>query len=168
MPMELDLGPAACRFRDEVRDWLEANKGEVVVDGDADEERLAFGGLPGLEAWTRKLHEASYMCVAWPEEYGGRGLSGVEVALLNEELARAGVPRITRGMGEWLVGPSIIVRGTDEQKATFLPRIIDGTDRYCQGFSEPEAGSDLAGLKTQGVVDGDELVITGQKARWST
>ena len=86
---------------------------------------------------------------------------------MNEEFARAGVPRVTRGMGEWLVGPSIIVHGTDEQKAYFLPRIIDGTDRYCQGFSEPDAGSDLAGLKTRGVVDGDEVVITGQKV-WTS
>jgi alkylation response protein AidB-like acyl-CoA dehydrogenase len=86
---------------------------------------------------------------------------------MNEEFARAGVPRVTRGMGEWLVGPSIIVWGTDEQKAHFLPRIIDGTDQYCQGFSEPDAGSDLAGLKTRGVVDGDEVVITGQKV-WTS
>jgi alkylation response protein AidB-like acyl-CoA dehydrogenase len=77
------------------------------------------------------------------------------------------VPRVTRGMGEWLVGPSIIVWGDDEQKARFLPRIIDGTDRYCQGFSEPDAGSDLAGLKTRGVVDGDEVVISGQKV-WTS
>jgi alkylation response protein AidB-like acyl-CoA dehydrogenase len=107
------------------------------------------------------------MCVSWPKEFGGRGLTGVEVAVLNEEFARARVPRITRGMGEWLVGPSIIVHGTDEQKAHFLPRIIDGTDRYCQGFSEPDAGSDLAGLKTRGVVDGDEVVVTGQKV-WTS
>jgi hypothetical protein len=107
------------------------------------------------------------MCVSWPKEFGGRGLSGIEVAVMNEEFARVGVPRVTRGMGEWLVGPSIIVWGTDEQKAYFLPRIIDGTDRYCQGFSEPDAGSDLAGLKTRGVVDGDEVIITGQKV-WTS
>ena len=123
--------------------------------------------MPGIREWTAKLHEARLLCVAWPKEYGGRGLTGIEVSVLNDEFARAGVPRVTRGMGEWLVGPSIIVWGTDEQKAYFLPRIIDGTDRYCQGFSEPDAGSDLASLKTRGVVDGDEVVITGQKV-WTS
>jgi alkylation response protein AidB-like acyl-CoA dehydrogenase len=91
----------------------------------------------------------------------------LEVALLNEEFARARVPRITRGMGESLVGPAVIVHGTDEQKERFLPRVVDGTDRYCQGFSEPDAGSDLASLQTRGVVDGDEVVITGQKV-WTS
>jgi alkylation response protein AidB-like acyl-CoA dehydrogenase len=165
MTMELDLGPDARQFRDELRQWLEANRPEELVGMDA--ERASFGNAPGLTEWTQKLSEAGYLCVAWPKEYGGRGLSGVEVAVMNEEFARAGVPRVTRGMGEWLVGPSIIVWGTDEQKAYFLPRIIDGTDRYCQGFSEPDAGSDLASLKTRGVVDGEEVLITGQKV-WTS
>ncbi|HET9610419.1 MAG TPA: acyl-CoA dehydrogenase family protein [Acidimicrobiales bacterium] len=170
MAMQIDLGPEAERFRDELRAWLEANRPDGL-DADAAEpgsaaSRSAAGGAR-LRAWTDTLHEAGYLCVSWPREYGGRGLSGLEVAVMNEEFARAGVPRVTRGMGEWLVGPSIIVHGTDEQKAHFLPRIIDGTDRYCQGFSEPDAGSDLASLKTRGVVDGDEVVITGQKV-WTS
>lgn len=168
MTMEIDLGPEAEKFRDELRQWLEANRPDDL-DPEAG-ERVSFEGPEGLarmREWTKKLYEAGYMCVSWPTEYGGRGLTGVEVAVMNEEFARAGVPRITRGMGEWLVGPSIIVHGTDEQKAHFLPRIIDGTDRYCQGFSEPDAGSDLARLKTRGVVDGDEIVITGQKV-WTS
>jgi alkylation response protein AidB-like acyl-CoA dehydrogenase len=165
MPMEIDLGPDAERFRDELRQWLEANRPEGLDDED---ERAAFMRNPvALTEWTDRLHRAGYLCVAWPKEFGGRGLSGIEVAVMNEEFARAKVVRVSRGMGEWLVGPSIIVHGTDEQKARFLPRIIDGSDRYCQGFSEPEAGSDLAGLKTRGVVDGDELVITGQKV-WTS
>jgi hypothetical protein len=166
MPMEIQLGPAAQRFRDELRQWLEANS-PTDLDDDIDRRRLLMQGGPAITAWTEKLHDAGYLCVGWPKEYGGRGLSGVEVAVLNEEFARARVPRVTRGMGEWLVGPSIIVHGTEEQKSYFLPRIIDGTDRYCQGFSEPDAGSDLAGLKTVGVVDGDEVVITGQKV-WTS
>ncbi|HYZ98054.1 MAG TPA: acyl-CoA dehydrogenase family protein [Acidimicrobiales bacterium] len=163
--MELDLGPDASAFRDEVRGWLEANRPDELVGVEV--EPGAARGNPALEAWAEKLHRAGLMCVAWPKEFGGRGLTGVEVAVLNEEFARAGVPRLTRGMGEGLVGPSIIVWGTDEQKAHFLPRIIDGTDRYCQGFSEPNAGSDLAGLTTRGVVDGDEIVVTGQKV-WTS
>jgi alkylation response protein AidB-like acyl-CoA dehydrogenase len=166
MGMEIDLGPAARAFRDELREWLEANRPDDLLGVDAERAQL-MGGTPAVRAWLDKLRDAGYVCVSWPKEYGGRGLSGVEVAVMNEEFARAGVPRVTRGMGEWLVGPSIIVWGTDEQKAHFLPRIIDGTDRYCQGFSEPDAGSDLAGLKTQGVVDGDEVVITGQKV-WTS
>jgi alkylation response protein AidB-like acyl-CoA dehydrogenase len=165
MTLELDLGPAAQAFRDELRQWLEANRPDELIGIDA--ERASFGNVAGVEGWTRKLADAGYLCVSWPEEYGGRGLTCVEVAVMNEEFARAGVPRITRGMGEWLVGPSIIVWGTDEQKAHFLPRIIDGTDLYCQGFSEPDAGSDLAGLKTRGIVDGEEVVITGQKV-WTS
>jgi alkylation response protein AidB-like acyl-CoA dehydrogenase len=165
MPTELDLGPNARAFRDEVRGWLQANRPEELLGVDADQP--AVQRLPGADAWARRLHEAGLMCVSWPREYGGRGLGGVEVAVLNEEFASAGVPRLTRGMGEWLVGPSIIVWGTDEQKAHFLPRIISGTDRYCQGFSEPDAGSDLASLRTRGVVDGDEVVISGQKV-WTS
>jgi alkylation response protein AidB-like acyl-CoA dehydrogenase len=164
--MKIDLGREAAKFRDELRQWLEANRPDDL-DENIDPRRLMYEGGTAVRAWTDKLHDAGYLCVGWPKEYGGRGLTGVEVAVLNEEFARARIPRVTRGMGEWLVGPSIIVHGTDEQKAYFLPRIIDGTDRYCQGFSEPDAGSDLAGLKTRGVVDGDEVVITGQKV-WTS
>ncbi|MDY7106362.1 MAG: acyl-CoA dehydrogenase family protein [Actinomycetota bacterium] len=165
MAMTVDLGPQAERFRAEVREWLSENRPEGLEDVDLRRPRAI--DQPALDAWTDKLHAAGYLCVAWPKEYGGRGLTGVEVAVMNEEFANAHVPRVTRGMGEWLVGPSIIVHGTDEQKNRFLPRIIDGTDRYCQGFSEPDAGSDLAGLKTRGVVDGEEVVVTGQKV-WTS
>jgi alkylation response protein AidB-like acyl-CoA dehydrogenase len=165
MALELDLGPQARAFRQELRQWLEVNKPEALIG--VETERTLVEDVPGVAEWTEKLHAAGYLCAGWPREYGGRGLSGLEVAAMNEEFAHAGVPRITRGMGEWLVGPSIIVWGTDEQKAHFLPRIVDGTDRYCQGFSEPDAGSDLASLNTRGIVDGDEIVITGQKV-WTS
>ncbi len=167
MTMELDLGPEAKEFRDEVRMFLEANRPEDLAADDENEEAVTFGSTAAAVRWGDVLADAEFMCVSWPKEFGGRGLTGIEVAVLNEEFARAGVPRVTRGMGEWLVGPSIIVHGTDEQKAKFLPRIISGEDRYCQGFSEPDAGSDLAGLKTKGVIDGEEVVITGQKV-WTS
>jgi alkylation response protein AidB-like acyl-CoA dehydrogenase len=163
MAMPIDLGPNANRFREEVREWLRDNR---PADPDAVRSQM-IGGGPEHEEWAARMHEAGLLSVGWPKEYGGRGLSGLEVAVMNDEFARAGVPRVTRGMGEWLVGPSIIVHGTEEQKARFLPGIVDGTDRYCQGFSEPDAGSDLAGLTTRGVVDGDEIVITGQKV-WTS
>jgi len=164
MAIELDLGPNSRRFRDELREWLEANRPEELIGVDP---QPGYLGTVPLDRWAKQLKEAGYICVSWPKEFGGRGLTGVEVAVMNEEFARARVPRATRGMGESLVGPSIIVWGTDEQKAHFLHRIIEGTDRYCQGFSEPDAGSDLAGLKTRGEVDGDEVVITGQKV-WTS
>ena len=156
--MDVDLGPRAAAFRDELRAWLDA-----TVPADRDERRA----LVRSGRWEELLQEQRLICVSWPEDVGGRGLGGLEVAVLNEELAKRRVPRITRGMGETLVGPSIIVHGSDEQKARFLPRIIEGTDRYCQGFSEPDAGSDLASLNTRGVVDGEELVVTGQKV-WTS
>ena len=133
---------------------------------------FAGGGLSGPAAdayrqWSERLLAARLICPQWPEEVGGRGLSGLHMAIVNDEFHRARVPRVSRGMGESLVGPSIIVHGTEEQKAYFLPRIISGEDRYCQGFSEPDHGSDLAGVETRGVVDGDEIVITGQKV-WTS
>lgn len=161
---ELDFGPRVQRFREELRAWLEKNRHDAPVEP---ESPRAARGSAALEAWGEKLRQAGYICITWPEKYGGRGLSGVELAVMNEEFARAGVTRVTRGMGESLVGPAIIVHGNEEQKARLLPRIIAGEDRYCQGFSEPNAGSDLASLQTRGVVDGDEIVTTGQKV-WTS
>jgi len=101
--MEIDLGPEAEKFRDEVRQWLEANAPDSMVG--IDDERAATVDAPPFAEWTQKLSDAGYLCVSWPKEFGGRGLSGSEVAVMNEEFARAGVPRVSRGMGEWLVGP---------------------------------------------------------------
>jgi alkylation response protein AidB-like acyl-CoA dehydrogenase len=162
----IDYGHEADSLRAELRQWLERHAPQSlrgVTVPRRPEGRLA----EDLRSWADRLADAGLVCVAWPREHGGRGWSTPEIAVMEEEFARADVPRVTRGMGEGLVGPSIIVHGTDEQRAYFLPRIIAGTDRYCQGFSEPGAGSDLASLSTRGVVDGDELVITGQKV-WTS
>jgi alkylation response protein AidB-like acyl-CoA dehydrogenase len=154
--VELPAAPRA--WRDELRAWL-----DEVVPKDRDERRAFFAS----GRWEALLLERRLICPAWPAACGGRGLDGLGMIVLETELRRARVRRIQRGMGETLVGPSIIVHGTDEQKERLLPRIIDGTDRYCQGFSEPDAGSDLASLTTRGVVDGDEVVIDGQKV-WTS
>jgi alkylation response protein AidB-like acyl-CoA dehydrogenase len=174
--MELDLGPELEAFRGEIREWIHANRPSGL-------EELADWRSPGMAGsarqigmatehplyaeWDATLAEARLICPQWPEHYGGRGLSSAQLAVLNEEFHRAGLPRVQRGMGESLVGPSIIVHGTDEQRAHFLPRIISGEDRYCQGFSEPNHGSDLAAVETRGLVDGEEIVISGQKV-WTS
>ncbi|HUF34096.1 MAG TPA: acyl-CoA dehydrogenase family protein [Acidimicrobiales bacterium] len=157
---EVDYGPSARAVAAEARAWLEEHAHEAT-------SHVETRGVAPKGAWTQRLREARWLCLGWPPEVGGRGLSGLEAAAVDAEFTRAGVARPTLGMGESLVGPAIIVHGTEEQKAHFLPRILDGTDRYCQGFSEPDAGSDLANVQTRGVVDGDEVVITGQKV-WTS
>jgi alkylation response protein AidB-like acyl-CoA dehydrogenase len=172
--MELDLGPEIAQFRAETRDWIAGHappglaeladwNRSIVTGGYGYGARAKAMASPQYEQWEHELAGARLICPGWPEEFGGQGLDGVRSAVFNEELHRAGVPRVVRGMGESLVGPSIIVHGTPEQRAYFLPRIVSGADVYCQGFSEPGTGSDLAGLQTKGEIDGDEVVITGQK-----
>ncbi len=176
--MDLDLGPEIARFRAELRDWIAAEAPDglaeladwnmaVTAGGYRREELAAATAHPAFAEWERKLAAVRLICPQWPEEYGGQGMDAVRVAVLGEEFHRAGLPRVHRGMGESLVGPSVIVHGTPEQRARFLPRIISGADVYCQGFSEPGHGSDLAGVETRGVVDGEEIVITGQKV-WTS
>jgi alkylation response protein AidB-like acyl-CoA dehydrogenase len=176
--MDLDLGPEIARFRAELRDWIAAQAPDglaeladwnltVTTGGYRRDELAAAAAHPAYAEWERKLAAARLICPQWPEEYGGQGMDAVRIAVLGEEFHRAALPRVHRGMGESLVGPSVIVHGTPEQRARFLPRIISGADVYCQGFSEPGHGSDLAGVQTRGVVDGDEIVITGQKV-WTS
>jgi alkylation response protein AidB-like acyl-CoA dehydrogenase len=176
--MELDLGPEIAQFRAELRDWIAAEAPAGLADLADWRTAMTAGGQRGARLaaaqadaaytqWAEKLLARRLICPQWPEEFGGQGMDAVRVAVLNEEFDRAGVPRVTRGMGESLVGPSVIVHGTPEQQAYFLPRIISGADVYCQGFSEPGHGSDLAAVETRGVVDGNEVVITGQKV-WTS
>jgi alkylation response protein AidB-like acyl-CoA dehydrogenase len=158
--LDVDYGPSAREVAEEARAWLDEH---AEAGRDFDGGR----GIAPKGEWVDLLRQHRWLCLGWPEEVGGRGLSGLEAAAVDAEFTRAKVSRPTLGMCESLVGPAIIVHGTDEQKRHFLPRILDGTDRYCQGFSEPGAGSDLANVQTKGVLDGDELVITGQKV-WTS
>lgn len=176
--MEPDLDPGAARFRAELRDWIAAEAPEALADlidwnknvipgGYGHEEIDRAQAHPAYAEWMAKLAAKKLICPQWPADYGGQGLSPVQMAILNEEFYRAGVPRVTRGMGESMVGPAIMAHGTDEQKTHFLARILSGEDVYCEGYSEPDAGSDLAGVRTRGVLDGDEIVITGHKT-WTS
>jgi alkylation response protein AidB-like acyl-CoA dehydrogenase len=163
--MELTYPPEAETFRVEIRAWLEANlpagwfEPGFRLEG---EDRKRFN-----EQWPAKLYEGGWICASWPVDYGGKGLSIMQNVVLAEEFARAKAPLRADFFGDTLVGPTILQWGTEEQKKTFLPEILKGRTRWCQGFSEPNSGSDLASLKTTAVLDGDEWVINGQKV-WTT
>ncbi|MDR2984666.1 MAG: acyl-CoA dehydrogenase family protein [Nocardiopsaceae bacterium] len=176
--MDLDLGPEIAEFRTELRGWITSNTPEGLAEltdwrigpttgGYQSPELVRASARPEYAEWERRLADARLICPQWPEEFGGQGMDGVRLAVLNEEFHEAGLPRVRRGMGESLVGPSIIVHGTAKQQAYFLPRIISGEDIYCQGFSEPNQGSDLAGVQTKAEVQGDEVVVTGNKV-WTS
>ncbi|MGC2169596.1 MAG: acyl-CoA dehydrogenase family protein [Acidimicrobiales bacterium] len=163
--MDLSYPPEAESFRKEIRSWLEENLPAGWFDPGfslSPDERREFN-----TTWPTKLFEGGWICAGWPVEYGGRGLSLIEQVVLNEEFAKANAPMRADFFGDTLVGPTILQWGTDEQKKEFIPGILNGTITWCQGFSEPNSGSDLASLKTSAVLDGDEWVIHGQKV-WTT
>ena len=163
--MDLNYPPEAERFREEIRRWLDENLPEgwgTPGSETSPEERKEFNAQ-----WVKKLHAGGWICASWPQEYGGRGLSLIEQVVLNEEFAKARAPMRGDFFGDTLVGPTILRWGSEEQKRTFIPRILDGSIAWCQGFSEPDAGSDLASLKTRAELDGDEWVVNGQKV-WTT
>src|SRR3954464_8414106 len=158
--MDLTPSPQEQAFRDELRAWLAANHPGPEPDGDV-------AGFEFRRAWQRRLHEDGWAGVSWPKEYGGRGATLVEQAIYNEELARAQAPSTVNVLGLAMGGPTVIAHGTEEQKRRYLEPILSADEIWCQGFSEPEAGSDLASLKTRAVRDGTEWVVTGQKV-WTT
>ncbi len=163
--MELGYAPEDELFRSEIRTWLLENlpKGwfEPGFEMSSD-ERKKFN-----ETWPTTLFEGGWICATWPKEYGGKGLSTMQGVVLAEEFAQAKAPMRGDFFGDTLVGPTLLQWGTEEQKKEFLPQILNGSMRWCQGFSEPNSGSDLASLKTTAVLDGDEWVINGQKV-WTT
>ncbi|HEX5706586.1 MAG TPA: acyl-CoA dehydrogenase [Pyrinomonadaceae bacterium] len=160
--MDLNLTPGEQQFRDEFRAWLRANVPPEWTGGSAGaEDRTEY--INYLREWQRKLYDGGWAGISWPKEFGGRGASLMEQAIFQEELARANAPQLVNAIGLSLVGPTIIALGTPEQKARYLPKILSGEEIWCQGFSEPNAGSDLAALGTKATRDGDDFVINGQK-----
>jgi alkylation response protein AidB-like acyl-CoA dehydrogenase len=163
--MDLTYPPEAEEFRTEIRSWLRENlpDGWFVEGFDmSDEVRRRFN-----EEWPEKLFEGGWICATWPKEYGGKGLSTMQGVALAEEFANAKAPMRGDFFGDTLVGPTLLQWGSEEQKMEFLPNILNGSTSWCQGFSEPDSGSDLASLMTSAVLDGDEWVINGQKV-WTT
>ena len=163
--MDLAYPPDAQEFRAEIRTWLEENLPEGWFDegfSTTAEERAKF-----VTEWTEKLYKGGWICASWPTEYEGKGLSILQSVVLNEEFDRAGAPLRADFFGDTLVGPTILQWGSEDQKHRFLPGILRGETTWCQGFSEPGSGSDLASVATKAVRDGDEWVINGQKV-WTT
>ena len=153
-------------FRIEVRTWLEANLDERFRDLGIHME-AGPEWLEPMREWNHRAADAGYVAIGWPTEFGGRDASIIEQVVLAEEIHRARAPGTINLIGIANIAPSIIGFGTEEQKARFLPRMRRGDDIWCQGFSEPDAGSDLASLRTTAVRDGDYFVVTGQKV-WNT
>src|SRR5215208_1496795 len=158
--MDLTLSPQEEAFRDELREWLAANHPGEEPEGDE-------AGFEFRKEWQRKLADDGWAGISWPKEYGGRGATLIEQAIFNEEIVRAKAPQVANVLGLVMGGPVVIAHGTEEQKQRYLNPILTADEIWCQGFSEPEAGSDLASLKTRAVKDGDEWVVNGQKV-WTS
>jgi alkylation response protein AidB-like acyl-CoA dehydrogenase len=162
--MDFRDSPEEAKFRAELRAWLEDNipegykeRGDVAGRGDEEISR----------EWSKKLYEAGYSGLTWPKEFGGAGAPYTHQAIFLEESARAETPDHIGVIGLGMAGPTIIAHGTDEQKKAHLSKILSGEEVWCQGFSEPGSGSDLASLRTKGELDGDSFVVNGQKV-WSS
>ena len=166
--MDLNDTPEQAQYRERVRTWLEEHKGEApVLRGEGalrDEDEI----VTARREWQRKLAEAGLAGVTWPQEFGGQGLGPIEQVIVNQEIGRAGVPGILDVIGVGMLGPTIIAHGTDEQKTRYLGPMLHGDEVWCQLFSEPAAGSDLAGVQTR-AKQGDDgsWILNGQKV-WTT
>ncbi|MBI3301399.1 MAG: acyl-CoA dehydrogenase, partial [Deltaproteobacteria bacterium] len=167
--MDFQYTPEQEAFRTEVRRWLEAYLPPDLCVDDARDERVA----PDREtfeqrrAWQKTMHAAGWVGIAWPKQYGGCGASLIEQVIFDEEYTRARAPVLPGYSGVALCGPTLMQWGTEEQRQRFLPRILSGDDIWCQGYSEPGAGSDLASLQTRAVDMGDFFVVNGQKV-WTS
>jgi alkylation response protein AidB-like acyl-CoA dehydrogenase len=167
--MDFEYAPEQQAFRAEFRAWLTKNlPADLCLDDPAD-DRVASDRetFERRRAWQKIMHEAGWVGISWPKEYGGRGATLIERVIWDEEYAAARAPVLPAAMGLNLVGPTIIHWGTDEQKRRYLRPILSGEEVWAQGFSEPGAGSDLAGLRTKAEDQGDHFLINGQKV-WTS
>ena len=160
--MDFDLGEAEKAFRDEVRAWLKANAPKSDA-AESSQEKL----ISNRRAWQKKLYEAGYVGITWPKEYGGRGGDFMDQLIFNDEMIVAQAPDPINVIGLGMGGPVVITHGTEEQKKRYLPPLLSAEEIWCQGFSEPDAGSDLSGLQTRAEDKGDHYLVNGQKV-WTT
>src|SRR5262245_47357572 len=160
--MDLNLTQDEQKFRDSLRTWLQANLPErrvaPVTDAKAKSAHFEY-----LRAWQQRLFEGGWAGISWPKEHGGRGATLVEQAIFQEGLALADAPERPAVLGEALVGPTIIAVGTEAQRRRYLAPILSGQEIWCQGFSEPNSGSDLASLGTKAIREGDDFLVSGRK-----
>jgi len=160
LPATLEFGAEEEALRHEIRSWLAANEPGPMSSDYLERSRQ-------LTEWQRRLHGAGFLGLSWPSAYGGKDMSIAADAVLAEELARSGMPEIINRLALFTWAPPVLIFGTDEQKKRYLPPMLDASEIWCQGFSEPAAGSDLAAVRTKAVIDGDEFVISGQKT-WTS
>jgi alkylation response protein AidB-like acyl-CoA dehydrogenase len=164
--VDFDYTPQEEAFRQELRTWLAANPPEGYDPGTFLHLDLDARFALQLE-WQRKLHRAGWVGIHWPQAYGGRGATVMEQTIYRQEMVRARLPEVANFMGIRIAGPTLIHWGTEEQKQRYIPTILTGEEIWCQGYSEPGAGSDIASLQTRAVEEGDDFVLTGQKV-WTS
>ncbi len=167
--MDFNDTPEEAAFRTEAVTWLEANatRRPDGAPGQMQSERTTPAMVAEAQAWQKNKADADWACITWPKEYGGRDATPMQNVIWNEEQAKFETPSDIFSIGIGMCGPTLLAHGTDEQKERWIPRLLSGEDVWCQLFSEPSAGSDLAGLRSTAVKDGDEWVINGQKI-WTT
>ena len=155
--MDLRFSPEDEQYRLKLRTWLEANLPTETPPSDQDAD-FAF-----RRNWQRKLYDGGWVGINWPTEYGGQGATLIQQAIYAQEMTRARAPQPANGLGIGIVGPTLMEHGTEAQKQRYIPKILNADEIWCQGFSEPNSGSDLASLQTKAVLDGDDFVVNGQK-----
>ncbi len=165
--MDLQLSREALKFRDDLRAWLADNLERPYTQEVLDTSNDADSLVEVRRTFQKRLNDAGYLGMGWPAEWGGRGASAIEEAILKAELAAADAPQSPNSLGLGLCAPALIHHGSEEQRKRFLPPMLSCDEIWCQGFSEPGAGSDLAGIRCKAEPDGDDFRITGQKV-WTT
>jgi alkylation response protein AidB-like acyl-CoA dehydrogenase len=165
--MDLSYSPEEERFRERVRTFLRENLPSGWAAEGVGSRPAGMTQTEFLRDWQRRLYENGFLGMAWPKEYGGQGASQIEMAIFNEEVARVRAPGALNVIGLSMVGPTTMSHGTKEQKERYLPKILSAEEIWCQGYSEPNAGSDVASLSTRAELKGDEFVVNGQKV-WTT